>query len=336
MVHLNYYFSCWRAIVTMTRKVFENRGDFSMSVVYFVATGFFQIKCNRFLAYWALTANALSFLIMLYQFILDAKLVYIIQYGPVISGLTYVLVSLLGVIFMTDTEEFQQEFDFWDELDASHETQVQIKQHINSVTVYVILNTVLAFVTGITLILPNEDEARFHYFLKLLGELEAAVPPKIIQIFYYLYKIDFVLMFPVMTINSVRMLYFSRKFKFQVKLLVERIGAMTKNYNVDDLSLFYSARYQNDMKQKLKNFVHRHSYIAQYVAKINESIGPFVVLFAISVTLSGISVLLIAATGTFYYNKYQITPSIMLYSSTLFCAIDATETVEREVCPKIP
>ncbi|EFA12000.1 hypothetical protein TcasGA2_TC005189 [Tribolium castaneum] len=40
--------------------------------------------------------------------------------------------------------------------------------------------------------------------------------------------------------------------------------------------------------------------------------------------------------GTFYYNKYQITPSIMLYSSTLFCAIDATETVEREVCPKIP
>ncbi|XP_044259137.1 uncharacterized protein LOC123007767 [Tribolium madens] len=301
-----------------------------MSLLHFLAVGLFQIKLMRLFIYMALISNWLAFLIGLYQFMMDAESVYIIQYGPIISGSIYVLASLCGILFMRDAEKFQHEFDFWSEHNANKETQIAIKQHIYSVNVYVILNTVLAFVAGTSLILPNKDESHYHYAIKILMEMEIIIPRKIIRCLYYLYKVDFVLMFPLMTVNSLRALYFSRKFKFQVKLLVERIKEMTKNYNVDDPNLFYNVRYQDEMKQKLKLFIRRHSYIAQYVAKINKSIGPFIVMYAISATLLGICVLLIAATGTIYYSTYQIILSGAIYLSTLFCAIDASETVEIE------
>ncbi|EEZ99350.1 odorant receptor 323 [Tribolium castaneum] len=312
----------------MNFNFFDKSDDFSMPVVYFVAEGIFHIKFIRFLAYLALISNALGLLLMLYQFVLDAESLYIIKYGPVLSGAIFALVSLHAILFMRDLETFKQEFDCWSEHDASQETQNRIKQHINSVTIFVIFNSVLAFVAGVSLVLPSKDEVHYHYFIKILLELEV-VPRGVTRTVYYLYKIDYVVMYPILTINSVRMLYFSRKFKFQVKLLVDRIVAMTKD-NVDDLSLFYSTPYQNDMARKLKTFVRRHSYIAQYVAKINKSIGPFVVTFSLSATLMGISVLLIAAAGTFYYNKYQIILCGAMYLCTLCSAIDATETVEME------
>nr|XP_015839089.1 PREDICTED: uncharacterized protein LOC107398668 [Tribolium castaneum] len=300
-----------------------------MAVVYFVAEGVFHIKFIRLYTYSALISNSLGFLFMLYQFIVGAESLYIIKYGPVLTGCTYVLVSLWGILFLRKTEEFKQEFHFWSEHNASKEIQNRIKQHINSVTVYVILNIVLAFTAGTSLILPNKDEIHYHYFIKKLSELDT-IPRGINETCYYFYKINFVLMFPIMTVNSNRLLYFSRKFNFQVKLLVERIETMAKDYNVNDPNLFYNVRYQNDVKQKLKIFIRRQAYIAQYVAKMNKFLAPFIIMFAISATLLGISVLLLLVTATIYYNKYQLILCGAIYISTLFCAIEATETVEME------
>nr|XP_015837902.1 PREDICTED: uncharacterized protein LOC107398416 [Tribolium castaneum] len=177
-------------LTNMYSKLFGERGEFSMSVVYFVATGLFQIKLIRLMVYLLLIANTLGFLAILYQFILDAELVYIIQYGPIISGSTYALGSLYGIIFLRDAEEFQHGFQFWNEHEGSKETQNRIKQHINSLTVSVILNTALAFVTGTSLILPNKDEIHYHYFIKILMDLET-VPRRLSQALYYLYKLNF-------------------------------------------------------------------------------------------------------------------------------------------------
>lgn len=83
---------------------------------------------------------------------------------------------------------------------------------------------------------------------------------------YYAYKIFFVSLFLIMLVNSLRVFYVSRKFKFQFFLLKEFIHTMTKDYEMvetDDYEIVYNKNYQKNVKRKLKLIISRHLYMLQ-------------------------------------------------------------------------
>lgn len=103
----------------------------------------------------------------------------------------------------------------------------------------------LSFLSGISLILPNKDGIHYHYFILML--YERVENENIRVVLYYLYKLLFIKLFPIMTINSLRILYASRKLKFQMILLEGFIETMTKDYNIaemDDYKIVYNENYQ--------------------------------------------------------------------------------------------
>lgn len=172
--------------------------------------------------------------------------------------------SLLAINYLTEMEKFRHNFKFWNEYKASNKTKNLIKHEIKLVTIYVILNTLLSIACGISLVLPNEDEIQYHYFILMVNERVKI--KKIRAILYYGYKFTFALMFPIMTINSHRILYVSRKLKFQIFLLEEFIQTMTMDYErteIDDYKIVYNKNYQKNIKRKLKLIISRHLYILQ-------------------------------------------------------------------------
>lgn len=70
------------------------------------------------------------------------------------------------------------------------------------------------------------------------------------------------MLFPVMTINSLRVLYISRKLKFQIFLLVDYIETMTKDCEMAETDNFQLI-YEKNIKEKLKIIISRHLYILQ-------------------------------------------------------------------------
>ncbi|KAJ3627734.1 hypothetical protein MTP99_015086 [Tenebrio molitor] len=244
------------------------------------------------------------------------------------SGASYAMVSLIAIIKLTQTETCREKLDCWSEDSGSRETFLRIKRDARRATIYTILNTVLSIAVGVTLVLPNEDEIHYHYFLKILAE---QTPPNFItQTLYYAYKINFVFLFFVMTVNSIRILYVSRQIKFQSYLLLEHLGNISEGYDVDDLNIFYNEEYHKEVNNKLKFCIRRHLHIAQFAKENNDAVKSFIIPFAITATLLGMTVLLIGFTGTIYYNYYQIILSAVLYLSTLFCAVEGSQCVEEE------
>ncbi|KAJ3627731.1 hypothetical protein MTP99_015085 [Tenebrio molitor] len=193
------------------------------------------------------------------------------------------------------------------------------------------MNTILSIATGIALVFPNEKEIHYHYFLKILAE--QTLPNFITQTLYYVYKINFVFLFFVMTVNSIRLLYVSRQIKFQSYLFLEHLGNISEGYDVDDLNIFYNQEYQKEVNNKLKFCIRRHLHIVQFAKEINDGIKSLIIPVAITSTLLGISVLLIGFTGTIYYNYYQMILCVAVYQSTLFCAVEGAQCVEEEVRP---
>jgi hypothetical protein len=174
------------------------------------------------------------------------------------------MVSLFAIIKVTQTETCREKLDCWSEDSGSRETFLRIKRDARRATIYTILNTVLSIAAGVTLVLPNEDEIHYHYFLKILDIWDEQTAPNFItQTLYYVYKINFVFLFFVMTVNSIRILYVSRQFKFQSYLLLEHLGNISEGYDVDDLNIFYNEEYHKAVDNKLKFCIRRHLQIAQ-------------------------------------------------------------------------
>jgi hypothetical protein len=174
------------------------------------------------------------------------------------------MVSLFAIIKVTQTETCREKLDCWSEDSGSRETFLRIKRDARRATIYTILNTVLSIAAGVTLVLPNEDEIHYHYFLKILDIWDEQTAPNFItQTLYYVYKINFVFLFFVMTVNSIRILYVSRQFKFQSYLLLEHLGNISEGYDVDDLNIFYNEEYHKEVNNKLKFCIRRHLQIAQ-------------------------------------------------------------------------
>jgi hypothetical protein len=171
------------------------------------------------------------------------------------------MVSLIAIIKITQTETCREKLDCWSEESGSRETFLRIKRDARRATFYTILNTVLSIAAGVTLVLPNEDEIHYHYFLKILAE--QTLPNFITQTLYYVYKTNFVFLFFVMTVNSIRILYVSRQIKFQSSLLLEHLGNISEGYDVDDLNIFYNEEYHKEVNNKLKFCIRRHLHIAQ-------------------------------------------------------------------------
>jgi hypothetical protein len=171
------------------------------------------------------------------------------------------MVSLFAIIKFTQTETCREKLDCWSEDSGSRETFLRIKRHARRATIYTIMNTVLTIATGIALVFPNEKEIHYHYFLKILAE---QTPPNFItQTLYYVYKINFVFLFFVMIVNSIRILYVSRQIKFQSYLFLEHLGNISEGYDVDDLNIFYNQEYQKEVNNKLKFCIRRHLHIVQ-------------------------------------------------------------------------
>jgi hypothetical protein len=171
------------------------------------------------------------------------------------------MVSLFAIIKVTATETCRQKLDCWSEDSGSRETFLRIKRDARRATIYTIFNTVLSIATGVTIVFPNEYEIHYHYLLKVLAE---QTPPNFIsQSLYYVYKINFVFLFFVMTVNSIRILYVGRQIKFQSYLILEHLGNISEGYDIDDLNIFYNEEYQKEVNNKLKFCIRRHKHIAE-------------------------------------------------------------------------
>ncbi|CAH1373706.1 unnamed protein product, partial [Tenebrio molitor] len=294
--------------------------------IYVVATGLFQHM--KFILKMLSVLYLLLLVYTQYHFVIYSKWVYVIKYGPVMSGASYAMVSLFAIIKFTQTETCREKLDCWSEDSGSRETFLRIKRHARRATIYTIMNTVLTIATGIALVFPNEKEIHYHYFLKILAE---QTPPNFItQTLYYVYKINFVFLFFVMIVNSIRILYVSRQIKFQSYLFLEHLGNISEGYDVDDLNIFYNQEYQKEVNNKLKFCIRRHLHIVQFAKELNDGIKIFIIPFAITATLLGIAVLLVGFTGTIYYNYYQIILSVAVYLSTLFCTVEGPQCIEEE------
>nr|XP_008193107.2 PREDICTED: uncharacterized protein LOC103312945 isoform X1 [Tribolium castaneum] len=250
----------------------------------------------------------------------DAKL--FINYSSVFFGDFYPLLATFALISKNNTvRNLKDELEIWTIDSAGEKLRSEIKLKIKFLNIFVVCNSLLVLVTGLTFIQPLPKDSDIFFAYRLIHEHF----PKHGQALEFLYRTTYVLISYIVAVQPFQIFYYCQHINFQLQISIETLKKISdwKTLSEDGENLIDNVKYQTEIKRRLKFCIQRsQNFICLHTEKIKE-VSTFIAGFAVCACLLGIGVIFYLISGNFtpeYYVRMGFTSvvGIIIFAATIW------------------
>ncbi|XP_015834443.2 uncharacterized protein LOC107397740 [Tribolium castaneum] len=302
-----------------------------LRVLKFISSDIFDIKIMKLCLFITFLIHLTACAITIHAFMFNNfSRREFISCAPVLFGCFYGLLGLGTILFKPSmTRTLMLELKAWDITAADDAVSSRIKFEINVITVFCLVNYLLALVASFFYYMSFYGDEEIFYLIRFLEDH----CPNHKRVLIKLYKISFVLLGYVMVVHACQVLYATQHVRFQLILCAHFMANVTKQAkNIKDEHLPDDNNYQNMIRERLKFCIIRHQEIRRFYFDKLEEMGNLIGGFALLGCFLGISFAMHMLTSEFLRYHFARTVSSIIAGVTTFATVIAAgQSVETEV-----
>ncbi|XP_044265522.1 uncharacterized protein LOC123011882 [Tribolium madens] len=306
--------------------------DDHLKLIKFISSDIFQSTPMKILLGSIFAIHVIVDLITVYYMLstFDAKL--FINYSSVFLGDFYPLLAIFVLLYKSKViHNLKNELELWSTDSTSKKLQSKINLNIKFLKMFVIFNSLLFIVVGVTFVQPLSKDYDVFFAYRLIHEYF----PNYGHIFEFLYRTTYLLTSYIATVLPFQIFYYCQHTNFQLQMSIEQLKNLTK-WSEDDENLVDNTKYQTEINRRLKICIQRsQNFIRLHSEKIKE-ISKFIAGFALCACLLGIGVIFYLISGNFtpeYYLRMGATSvaGITTFAATMWAGQSTESAIDDMV-----